>query len=265
MAMLASLRREERIGLAVAAGLHVALVLAFLLQPDSREDIEPAQRMTVNLASEIGLEAAAPEPVAESRASIAPTLSDEPAPPAETGEIGPRPQPTIQPRLAPPVATKQPAPADARPRRRPDAPSSASAKRKAGGSQLGDNFLAGMGDSTKTSETRAPAAALGASAKASLLQGIVREIKPHWQPPSGPDVDQLVSKVRFRLNPDGSLAGRPTLVGQRGETDSNRAQAGRHGEQAIRAVQLAAPFDLPEQHYAAWKTVTLDFDWKLAQ
>ena len=265
MAMLASLRREERIGLAVAAGLHVALVLAFLLQPDSREDIEPAQRMTVNLASEIGLEAAAPEPVDESRASIAPTLSDEPAPPAETGEIGPRPQPTIQPRLAPPVATKQPAPADARPRRRPDAPSSASAKRKAGGSQLGDNFLAGMGDSAKTSETRAPAAALGASAKASLLQGIVREIKPHWQPPSGPDVDQLVSKVRFRLNPDGSLAGRPTLVGQRGETDSNRTQAGRHGEQAIRAVQLAAPFDLPEQHYASWKTVTLDFDWKLAQ
>lgn len=257
MAMLASLRREERIGLAVAGGLHVALVLAFLLQPKSRTDIEPTQRMTVNLADEVGLEAAAPQPVSESRASIAPVIADEPAP---------APQPTPQPRLERPVAASTPAPADARPRRRPDRVTPAKPATKAGGgSRVGDSFLAGMGDSTRTSETRAPAAALGASAKASLLQGIVREIKPHWQPPSGPDVDQLVSKIRFRLNPDGSLAGRPTLVGQRGETDSNRAQAGRHGEQAIRAVQLAAPFDLPEQHYAAWKTVTLDFDWKLAQ
>ena len=257
MAMLAGLRREERIGLAVAAGLHAALVLAFLMQPENRENIEPAQRMTVNLASEVGLEAAAPEPVAESRAAIAPTLSDEPAP---------APEPILQPRLERPVAASTPAPADARPRRRPDRATPPKAPPKAGGgSRVGDNFLTGMGDSAKTTETRAPAAALGTSAKASLLQGIVREVKPHWQPPSGPDVDQLISKIRFRLNPDGSLAGRPTLVSQRGETDSNRAQAGRHGEQAIRAVQLAAPFDLPEQHYAAWKTVTLDFDWKLAQ
>ena len=130
---------------------------------------------------------------------------------------------------------------------------------------MGDNFLAGMGDSAATTETRAPASAIGAGEKASLLQGIVREIKPHWQPPSGPDVDQLVTKIRFRLNKDGSLAGRPELVGQRGENATNRAQAGRHGEQAIRAVQLAAPFDLPDQYYSAWKTVTLDFDWKLSQ
>ncbi len=264
--MLGSLAREERIGLAVAAGLHVALVLAFLLQPGTRKDIEPAQRMTVNLASEVGLEAAAPVAVAESRASIAPTIADEPAPaPVPTAQ--PAPQPTPQPRLDRPVAATTPAPADARTRRRPDRAIAQpkAATRAGGGSRVGDNFLAGMGDSTRTAETRAPAAALGASARASLLQGIVREVKPHWQPPSGPDVDQLVSKIRFRLNQDGSLAGRPTMVSQRGENATNRAQAGRHGEQAIRAVQLAAPFDLPEQHYSAWKTVTLDFDWKLAQ
>jgi periplasmic protein TonB len=90
-------------------------------------------------------------------------------------------------------------------------------------------------------------------------------VKPRWQPPSGADVDQLVSKVRFRLSRDGSLSGAPTLVSQRGVNETNRAQANRHGEQAIRAVQLAAPFDLPERYYDAWKTVTLDFDWKLAQ
>lgn len=250
------LRREERIGVVVAAGLHVALVLAFLLQPDMRDEIEPAQRMTVNLASEVGLQAAAPVPVAQSRAAIAPTLSDTPAP---------QPQPAPEPALQRPVATNtQEAPV--RPQPRPSrATAQPRATTKVGGTRVGDNFLAGMGDSTRTSETRAPASAIGSSERASLLQGIVREVKPHWQPPSGPDVDQLVSKIRFRLNQDGTLNGRPTLVGQRGVNDINRTQAGRHGEQAIRAVQLAAPFDLPGRYYDAWKTVTLDFDWKLAQ
>lgn len=259
MAMFGSLRREERIGLAVAAGLHAALVLAFLIQPETREDIGPAQRMTVNLASEVGLEAAAPEPVAESRTATAPTLSE---------DLAPAPQPVAQPRLERPMPSVEPAPADTRSRRRPDRKQAAPPKpapKSGGATRQFDQAFAGAGDSTTTAKTRAPASRVGAVDTASLLQAIVREIKPHWQPPSGPDVDRLVSKVRFRLNTDGSLAGRPTLVGQRGETESNRAQAGRHGEQAIRAVQLAAPFDLPEQHYAAWRTVTLDFDWKLAQ
>lgn len=257
--MLANLRREERIGLAVAAGLHLALVLAFLMQPENREDIEPAQRMTVNLADEVGLEAAAPEPVAESRAAVAPVIADEPAP---------APQPTPQPRLERPVAAATPAPADARPRRRPDRVKPPKPATKAGGgSRVGDNFLAGMGDSTKTTETRVAASAIGASARASLIQSIARDIKPHWQPPSGPDVDKITTYLRFRLNPDGSLNGRPTVLRQTGINDLNRAQAGRHGEQAIRAVQLAAPFkDLPERYYEAWKLVSpFSFDWKLAQ
>jgi len=261
MAMMSGLRREERIGLGIAAGLHVALVLAFLLQPKNREAIEPTERMTVNLASEVGLDSAAPEPVAESRAAIAPVLADDPAPASEPT------QPVTQPRLERPVTENRPAPAPARADTKTATAHVAPVKPapKGGGSRVGDNFLAGMGDSLRTKETRASASAVGTSAKASLLQAIVREVKPKWQPPSGADVDALVSKVRFRLNQDGSLAGRPELVGQRGVSDANRAQAGRHGEQAIRAVQLAAPFALPAELYGAWKTVTLDFDWKLAQ
>ena len=267
MRMLASLRREERIGLGVAAALHLALVLAFLLQPKTREGIAPTQRMTVNLASDVGMEATAPDPVRESRAAIAPTLSDMPTPQSAGATIQPQPQPVPQPRLERPVAANRITPADTRPRRRPDkaAATPPRATAKGGGSRVGDNFLAGMGDSARTSETRAPAAALGASAKASIGQAIARQLKPHWQPPSGPDVDQIVSKVRFRLNRDGSLAGRPQLVGQTGVNDTNRAQAGRHGELAIRAVQLAAPFELPDQYYDGWKVVTAALDWRLAQ
>jgi hypothetical protein len=28
---------------------------------------------------------------------------------------------------------------------------------------------------------------------------------------------------------------------------------------------LAAPFDLPQEYYEAWKVITVDFDWRLAQ
>ena len=253
--MLASLRREERIGLGIAAGLHAALVLAFLMQPESREEIEPAQRMTVNLASEVGLEAAAPEPVAESRAAIAPVLSDEPAT---------APQPTPQPRLERPVAASVPAPADARPRRRPDRVTPPKpATKPGGGSRVGDNFLTGMGDSTRTSETRAAASRFGRAEQASLQAAITRELRKNWSAPSGADADLLVSEIAWRLNEDGSLAGRPRLVRQSGITDANRAQAAVHAERAIRAIQLADFSDLPKQFYSRWDDLEWTFDRRL--
>lgn len=267
--VFATLRREERIGLGIAVVLHLALGAAFLVQSSQRAVVPPVETMTVSLASEVGLEAEAPEPVPESRAAIAPVLAPEPAPVAEP-LVEPQPQPprpvaTTPPRPQPaprPAATPRPKPSQASnaPRRRPDAPS-----RPAGGNRVGEDFLAGSGDSTTTRETRVPASKIGASAKASLFQQIAKEVRPRWQPPSGPEVEKLVTKLRFRLNPDGSLAGRPEVVRQSGETETNRPQAGRHAEQAIRAVQLAAPFELPEEYYEAWKVVTVDFDWKLAQ
>ena len=68
------------------------------------------------------------------------------------------------------------------------------------------------------------------------------------------------------LNPDGTLAGKPQVVSQSGITDGNRPQAGRHAELAVRAVELAAPFDLPAKYYNAWKRVSaFRFDRKLSQ
>jgi outer membrane biosynthesis protein TonB len=278
--VFANLRREERIGLGIALVLHVALGVALLLQPSSREAPPPVEKMTVNLATDVGLEATAPEPVPESAAAIAPTLAPEPAPPDEAQPAvaqpieRPRPIAVTPPQPRPvPRATAAPRPkptqASNEPRRRPDAPASQARStpqpKPAGGSRIGADFLPGAGSSTTTRETRVPASQIGASAKASLFQAVARQLRPKWQPPSGPDVEELVTKVRFRLNADGSLAGRPEVVGQRGINDTNRPQASRHAELAVRAVQLAAPFDLPEQYYEAWKVVTVDFDWKLSQ
>ena len=286
----ATLRKEEALGLGVAVTLHAALVAVLLLQPAPANPPKMPERMTVSLAEDVGLTAQSPEPVAESRASIAPTLAEQSSPPVpaavpqpipaprpvQTTAPAPRSTPTARPTTRPtprattrpsprPTATSSRAPAPRPTATRAPAPRPTAAPTRSGGQRIGDDFLGGAGNSTTTTETRIPASQIGASAKASIIQAIGRQIKPHWAPPNGPEVDKIVSYVRFRLNPDGTLNGRPTLVRQTGVNDTNRAQANRHAEQAIRAVQLAAPFELPDEYYEAWKTVTADLDWKLAQ
>lgn len=256
-----ALRNDEKIGLAAALVLHGALAAVLLMQAVRSDVTVFPDRMTVSLATEVGLEAAAPDPVAESRAAIAPTLSENPAPAPEAAKPAPdaRPVPKAAPKPVPRPASQQTAPT--RDRSRPDrtAPKAATAPakpaEKGGGSRIGDDFLPGSGSSTTTTETRVPASQIGASAKASIGQALARQVKPHWTAPQGLDVDQLVTLVDFDLNPDGSLKGRPRIRSQSGVNESNRAQAARHAENAIRAVQLAAPFDLPEEFYEAWKSV----------
>ena len=279
--VFANLRREERIGLGIALALHVALGVALLLQPPTRKPLPAVEKMTVNLATDVGLEATAPEPVPESAAAIAPTLAPEPAPPSELQPQmdalvqPPRPIATTPPRPKPiPRATNRPVPrptsASDEPRRRPDAPASQSRSapkpKPAGGSRIGADFLPGAGSSTTTRETRVPASQIGASAKASIIQAIARQIKPHWSAPQGADAEQLVTILAFKLNPDGSLAGTPRVVSQSGVTDANRPQMKLHAERAVRAVQLAAPFDLPDEYYEAWKSINgARFDGNLSQ
>ncbi|WFL76284.1 energy transducer TonB [Altererythrobacter arenosus] len=239
-------RREERIGLGIALGLHLLLAAVLMIQPSRTEVLDIPERMTVSLAEEVGLEATAPEPVPESRASIAPTLADEPAPTVDQ----PRPQPS---------ATVQPdrnAITSPRPRNTPQPRATSSPKpATGGGSRVGNDFLGGAGSSTRTDETRIPASQIGASAKASLQQALARQIRPHWNAPSGVDVELLVTLLDFDLDEDGRLKGRPTVRGQSGINESNRPQANIHAERAIAAVIKAAPFDLPPEYYNAWKSI----------
>ncbi len=90
--------------------------------------------------------------------------------------------------------------------------------------------------------------------RASIQSAMARQVKPHWTAPQGVDVELLVTNLSWDLNPDGSLKGVPRVVSQTGVNDSNRAQAKLHQERAIRAVQLAAPFNLPEEYYDVWKS-----------
>jgi len=126
---------------------------------------------------------------------------------------------------------------------------------------LGADFVEGAGASEGDRGT--PAATFGSAERAALASAITRQLRPHWTAPSGVDVELLVSRVNWRLNRNGSLNGSPTCRTLSGVNASNRPQASLHCERAIRAVQLAAPFNLPEQFYSRWDDLEWDFDRRL--
>ncbi len=286
-----TLKRGEAIGLGVALALHAGLVAVLLMQPERNPVLPPPpERMTVSLATDVGLEATAPDPVPVSRAATAPTLAPEPAPEVSENTVEmaeplqPQPRPQRQPQPAPrvqrepePRATTRPQPrATAAPRPTPQrsaapaaakpapartaaAKPAASPPKRSGGSRIGSDFLPGAGTSETSNETRSVAAAFGATEQAALSAAINRQLKPHWRAPQGVDADQLVTVLTWELNENGSLKGRPRVVSQSGINDSNRPQAELHAEQAIRAVQLAAPFNLPSEFYDKWRRIR---DWR---
>ena len=335
----AALKPEERIALAGAVVLHVAIVAMLLLQPRANPPLKTPDRMTVTLVEEVGLQSTSPTAAQQSQAAVAPTISQDIGPPEESVELEPQETPAPPPpaptpakpepkkpepkkpaptKPAPPKPApakpvpqkpapkkpvpKKPAPAKPAPAKpapakpaptkpapakpapaKPGAgktttakpstssgaakPAATPATKPGGGTKLGDDFLKGanFGDS-KPADVAVPAAQIGAQAQASLAQAIGRQLKPHWSSPQGVDAELLVTVLAFNLNRDGTLAGAPRVVSQSGITDANRAQAARHKELAIRAVQLAAPFDLPPQYYNGWKRVSaFRFDRKLSQ
>ncbi|MEO5706697.1 MAG: energy transducer TonB [Alteraurantiacibacter sp.] len=277
------LSKEELVGLLLAGTAHVALAMVLILHQPEPKPYTPPERITVSLAEDVALDSSAPDPSPEPAAAMAPELAPLPQPPAAapppppprpTARPSPRPTPTATRRPSPaPTASRRPSPAPtaSRSARPSPAPSPAASARASpaptatsgGASRIGENFLDGASDST--GDRGQAAARPSAAQQASIGAAIIRELKPHWNPPSGVDVDQLVTVVRFRLNRDGSLDGTPEIVRQTGINDANRLQAARHQEQAIRAVRLAAPFDLPEQLYAGWRVITSNFDNRLAQ
>lgn len=272
MGETAIFRKEDSVALPIAIALHVAVAAVLLLQPVREEVMEFPERMSVSLATEVSLEAAAPEPVLESSAAIAPVLGEELAPdatetPAEAVPDTPPPPPVTNTRRNTSTPAKPPRDRD---RSRPDrttpkpSPTPARAAERGGGSRIGDDFLPGQGSSTTTEETRAPAAAFGQRERAALASAITRQLRRHWTAPNGVDADKLVSIVSWKLNKDGSLSGTPGCETVPDSiTPSNRPQAGLHCDRAIRAVRRAAPFQLPEQFYSRWNDLEWQFDRRL--
>jgi outer membrane biosynthesis protein TonB len=319
---LAKLRREERIGLALAVALHGGLFAVLALHRASPPPPLPLP-ISVTLSDETGLTATAPRH-GDAAPDTAPALgapppaevAPAPSPPPPRVEPLPMEKPVAEPKpvavmrdkpepIAPPkpVPKRQPvtpphhppkvedtigktiaaaAPAKPAPRHLPSVKDWALAmptgkdlagkdpakdKSPVGGSRIGNDFLKGVaGGKASGKAPQQGAAVIGPEVKSALSGAIAHQLKPHWAAPEGADADQLVTVLSWDLGSDGALAGEPHVLRQEGITDSNRPQAPRHAEQAIRAVRLAAPFNLPAPYYSAWKHVAaFRFDRKLSQ
>jgi hypothetical protein len=108
----------------------------------------------------------------------------------------------------------------------------------------------------------APSAATLADQLTMSEKDLIRaQIERKWNVPAGArDARSLKIRVRFALNPDGSVRGMPEIVDRsRMDDPFYRAAA----ESAVRAVLQASPLqDLPPRKYDAWRDVELTFDPK---
>lgn len=282
MMVRATLRREEAIGLVVAVGLHVALIGALLLRPAIPPTPLP-QRISVTLSPDAGPQATAPTHD-DAAADIAPTLGAPPAAVVSPPPAAVAPPPVAKPLPAPKAVAVKPL-ARARPQDDAPAPVAKPAKRSpsvkewalaapatpdhqpAGGSRIGNDFLKGVAGGKPAGKAQQQGAAvIGPQVKSALSGAIANQLKPYWAVPQGVDADKLVTILSWDLNRDGSLAGPPHVVRQEGISDSNRPQAALHAENAINAVEHAAPFKLPPEYYSLWKHIgSSRFDRTLSQ
>lgn len=254
-----SLSQTEAIALVLALLGHVALFAVLIFyKPADRPP--PQERMTVTLSDDVGLTASSPEQ-AEAALDKGPQQGDAvpPPEPVQQASIAPLPVQAASAN-APRQAIKTP------PQRQQAVPQRAPRTAGNPGSSAFDNAFAKGIPAGKPAGTAANAPApITGQVRSSLAAEVARQLKRKWQGPNGLEVEKLATTVEWDLNPDGTLAGAPRLVAQTGVTDANRPQARPHIEQALKAVRLAAPFQLPPQYYSAWRHLRFTFDWKINQ
>ena len=234
-----SIDRAELAGTGVAVAFHVALIaaLSLSLARVARPPEPPA--MEVELVDEVGLQAAAPSPIAA------------PPPPSQAPELSPAP-PT--PDVAPPVPTPAqsvtptpPRPVEATPPAKtppPKAPSKAS--------RIGADFLKGIGDGApSTAPARAAAATISPSAMAGIQQAIRRQVQPcaDRQINPGPGASRIKVKLHLVLTRSGGLSRPPEVVATSGVDDDNGKYEERVKDLAVAIISGCAPLTLPPELY----------------
>ncbi len=274
--------RAEAAGLGIAVvghlGLLAALSFGFVNAAKSPVFAPP---MEISFVEDVGLESAAPstEPAA---AAVAPDFGPpeeaspptpdiatpdpvpppepEPAPvakpapkPAPTPKPSAKPQPEKkpEPKAAPKSQPKEKAAAQAQPKEQPKAVGKGGGE-KSTGSRLGKDFLKGIGSDPVAKSTKPSGAVMSASAMASIDSAIRRQIQPcaNRQVNPGPGANRITVRLNLKLNRNGSLASRPTVVGTLGVDDENRRYEQRVEDLAVNALTSCTPLKgLPEELY----------------
>jgi hypothetical protein len=107
--------------------------------------------------------------------------------------------------------------------------------------------------------TSSRSAFAGAQVPTEIMASAADQVRRCYRNPRG-GPRSIGTRLRVRLNQDGSLAGLPVLLSQSGVTPNNRMFAARMAEAASLAVIRCAPLRLPAQFYAqGWQEFELIF------
>ncbi|HEX5183837.1 MAG TPA: cell envelope biogenesis protein TolA [Allosphingosinicella sp.] len=287
--------RAEATGLGVSTAAHVALFVALSVSlAVTRLPPPTSEPIAVSFVKDVGMTNAAPQPSpAPPAQSKAPDTGapEEAAPqPPLPAPIPPKPQPAPAPAKAvkTPEPRSKPAPRPARPARpepkaapappAPARPAPARAEpaqptarsgtgKRTRGTLLGHDFLKGIGsDPTPSHSQQAQASMMSAEALAGIAAAIQRQIQPcaNRQVNPGPGADQIKVALHLRLNRDGSLAQKPTVLGTTGVTAGNSRYEDRVKDLAIAAYVGCAPLrDLPDNLYqtpqGGWSSIKMTY------
>ena len=134
------------------------------------------------------------------------------------------------------------------------------------GSRLGPDFLKGISPEKSAGKATTPrAATVSAQAMAGLAAAIAAQVKPCYVVPAGgTDSGNIITVLRLRFNPDGSVSTAPRIAEQSGVTESNQAYARQIGEAARRAVLRCSPLRLPADLYkGGWEDIEFVFNPRL--
>jgi outer membrane biosynthesis protein TonB len=254
-----TLDREELVGTGMAVLFHMTLaaMLTTTLAGVSPAPKPPAMEVEMVDAEEVGLTAAASQPVTTPPLSRAPEIAE--APPVEVAPPPPIPQPMPQPRVEPaPAPPPTPAPRPvAQPRPTPARPIPAPRV-----SRLGDDFLKGVPEGPASAK---PAAAtFSAEARASIDGAIKRQIQPcaDDEPFIGAGADRIRLTLNLRLAPSGRLQSL-NVVRVAGDDEENARYVPLVEDQAKRVFAKCSPLRLPAELYrtpqGGWSNINMTY------
>ncbi len=262
-----SAAREERAaspaGLVGALLLHAGIIAAAFVTwshrldlPDQSPPVIPVDLVTVGQKTNIApmVREKPPEPAKqEMEAPPAPQPKQAVAPPQEEAPPSPPEKSAPAPQIvkAPPILPKfRPQPEEKKEKfdinnimalldkRAPSA-------RQAPNGKLGSRSVRGFGAQTAMT--------------LDLVDALRNQIAQCWSPPVGaPHPDQLIVSFELFLNPDGSVAQPPQLIGSSAASGDPFMRAA--AEAARRAIYTCAPYKLPGDRFAQWRDITLTFD-----
>ena len=257
--------RTEAQGFGFAVAGHAALLalMAIAVGQSGGPPMVP-DSMEVSFVEDIGRFSAAPQPV------------QEPPAPAEAPDLGPVEDAAPAPAAAPPVPTPQapsrpnrsqprPAPKQVAPTPRRPAPPTAGTGQQTTRPRLGDDILKGIGNDPSPSRSTRPAARMTGTAAASIAQAIARQVQPcaDRQVYPGPGAERIVTAIRLRLKPNGSLAGPPEIIRQSGTDLENGRYARRVADLAVRSFVECSPLrGLPAELYdvqGGWSNFVMNY------